>query len=121
MNTVKKTLKPTNNYKTKHLSQNIGRIRGKNKTMTKKELESQNEKCNIRLMPPSISDADIDALFSGLVGIVKRKIELETRAEIINLNLSHDKLLKELKNKQAECNRLKNEIIFLKSQLSSNN
>lgn len=72
-------------------------------------------------MPPQISDEDINALFSGLVSIVRRKIELESRAEIININLNYDKLARALKAKQAECVRLKNEILNLKSQLENKN
>ena len=44
--------------------------------------------------------------------------ELEKNAETINLNLSLDKILKELKEKKAEIARLTNEIIFLKSELT---
>ena len=73
--------------------------------------------CNIYVMPPSITDDDITALFKGIMGVVKHKLELDTKAEILNLNLSNEKLLSELKAKTAECNRLKNEIIYLKSQL----
>lgn len=75
--------------------------------------------CRLHVMPPQISDEDINALFSGLVSIVRRKIELESRAEIININLNYDKLARALKAKQAECVRLKNEILNLKSQLEN--
>lgn len=68
-------------------------------------------------MPPTITDQDISALFNGILLVVKKKIELEKRAEILSINMTNDKLLKELKEKQAECNRLKNEILYLKSQL----
>ncbi len=74
-------------------------------------------KCNIHVMPPSITDEDITALFNGILSVMKRKIELDNRAEIIHYNLSIEKLSRELKEKSNECNRLKNEIIFLKSQL----
>ena len=86
-----------------------------------KEEKSNKSKINwtLHVMPPQISDEDINALFSGLVSIVRRKIELESRAEIININLSYDKLSRELKSKQAECVRLKNEILNLKSQLEN--
>ena len=77
--------------------------------------------CKLHVMPPQISDEDINALFSGLVSIVRRKIELESRAEIININLNCDKLTRALKAKQAECVRLKNEILNLKSQLENKN
>ena len=78
---------------------------------------STENKTKIHVMPPSITDDDITALFNGLVNVVKKKIELENKAEIININANYNVLLKEYKNKQAECVRLKNEIIYLKSQL----
>ena len=112
----KKTLKISKIYKTKHFLHNIKTRTGQNRIMQKNENELK-EKCNVQLMPPTISDADITALFNGLLGIVKRKIELDTRSEIINLNLTQEKLIKELKAKQAECTRLKNEIIYLKSKI----
>ncbi len=70
-------------------------------------------------MSPTITDADITALFNGIVNVVKKKVELETKAEFLNMNIHHNQLLKQLKSKQAECVRLKNEILFLKSQLGS--
>ncbi len=76
----------------------------------------QNNGCKLHVMPPIISDEDISALFNGLIGIVRKKIELETRSEIINMNINMEKLLKELKEKQAECNRLKNELLYLKTK-----
>lgn len=79
--------------------------------------ENIQQPVKIHVMPPQITDEDITALFNGIVGVVKKKIELEKNAEIINMNLNHEKLLKELKEKQAEIVRLKNEIIFLKSKL----
>ncbi|MCQ2565016.1 MAG: hypothetical protein MJ152_04090 [Clostridia bacterium] len=82
----------------------------------KNKLEAKD--CKIHVMPPQISDADITALFNGVVNVVRKKIELETKSEILNMNLSFEKLIKELKEKQAECNRLKNEIMFLKAQLN---
>ena len=85
--------------------------------MENKEQNKPNYK--IHVMPPAITDADITALFNGIINVVKKKIELEKNAEIINLNINHDRMIKELKEKQAEINRLKNEIIFLKSQLSN--
>ena len=78
---------------------------------------NQNKKCNIFVMEPPISDEDITALFNGIVNIMRRKIELESRAEIINSNLNLTKIKKELESKIAECNRLKNEIIYLKSKI----
>lgn len=70
------------------------------------------------MMPPSITDEDINALFAGFLQIIRKKQELDTKAEILNLNNDKEKLLKELKQKQAECVRLKNEIIFLKNKLA---
>ena len=69
-------------------------------------------------MPPAISDEDITALFNGIMKVVKHKMELDTKAQILSLNLTQEKLVKELKAKTNECIRLKNEIIYLKSQLA---
>ena len=77
----------------------------------------KDKKCNLYIMPPAITDEDISALFNGIMKVVKHKIELDKKAEILNLNLTQEKLLRELKEKTAECNRLKNEIIYLKSQI----
>lgn len=89
--------------------------------MDKKEIQnSENKKsqskCNLIVMPQTITDDDISALFNGLIKIVRKKFELETRFEIINMNISNQKLLKELKEKQAECNRLKNELLYYKTK-----
>lgn len=84
--------------------------------MENKEI-NEKEICNIHVMPPAISDADISALFNGLLNVVKKKFELDTKSNIINMNLNIEKLMKELNEKQAECNRLKNEIIYLKSKI----
>ncbi len=89
--------------------------------MDKKENKNKIDKsnksnCNLIVMPPLISDEDITALFKGLIGVVRKKIELETRSEIINMNISNQKLLKELKEKQSECNRLKNELLYYKNK-----
>ena len=78
--------------------------------------KSNISKCNLIVMTPLISDEDITALFKGLIGVVRKKIELETRSEIINMNISNQKLLKELKEKQSECNRLKNELLYYKNK-----
>ena len=71
----------------------------------------------MHVMPPSITDEDITALFNGILNVVKKKFELEKNAETINLNLNLNTLTRELKEKQAEIVRLKNEIIFLKHEL----
>ena len=86
-----------------------------------KETNNINENNNykIHVMQPSITDEDITALFNGIVNVVKKKYALEKNAETINLNFNIKKLMKELKEKQAEIARLKNEIIFLKSQLNN--
>ncbi len=92
--------------------------------MIKDEIKNQNsqtENCNVHVMPPQITDDDINALFAGIINIMRRKIELETKAEIINTTSNFEKVLAELKAKTAECNRLKNEIIHLKSLLTKNN
>lgn len=78
---------------------------------------SQSTTCTYHVMPSTISDSDITALFNGLTSIIKHKVEVETKAEILNANLSLTKVLNELKEKTAECNRLKNEIIFLQNEI----
>ena len=77
----------------------------------------ENPNYKIHVMPPAISDEDISALFNGIVNVVKRKYELEKNAETINLNINLDRLMKELKEKQAEIIRHKNEIIYLKTKI----
>jgi len=83
--------------------------------MTKGDPPKPNFK--VHVMPPSITDADITALFNGIINVVKKKVELEKNAEIVNMNLHQERLLQELKEKRAEIARLKNEIIYLKSQI----
>ena len=46
-------------------------------------------------------------------------VMLEKKAEILNSNITLEKVLKKLKEKEAECSRLKNEIIFLKGKLNT--
>lgn len=82
----------------------------------KRNVTISKPKCNVILMPPRITDEDIMALFGGVLKLVKRKIELDADYEIFNLNNSIKKLQQQLKSKQAECVRLKNEIINLKSK-----
>ena len=77
----------------------------------------ENKDCNLHIMPSPISDEDITALFNGILKVIRKKSELDSRAQMLNLNLDNERLIKALNAKQAECNRLKNEIIFLKSQL----
>lgn len=114
----KKTFYLTNYYKQKLKSHNKQNLLGENIGMKKNPNETEEKStAKIYVMPPQITDADITALFNGIVNVVKKKCELETKAEIININASYEKLLKELKEKQAECNRLKNEILYLKSKL----
>lgn len=84
--------------------------------MNNKNKEKENN-FKIHVMPPQISDEDINALFKGIVNVVKKKFELEKNAETLNLNFSLEKLQKELKDKKAEIIRLKNEIIYLKSKM----
>ena len=79
--------------------------------------ETKNSNCQIHVMPPSISDEDISALFNGILNVVKKKFELECKANILNLNSNIENLIKALNEKTAECNRLKNEIIYLKSKI----
>ena len=88
-----------------------------------KKLETENQQeikekdFTLHVMPSQITDEDISALFNGILRVVQKKFELDTRAEILNLTISRDKLQSALKEKQAECNRLKNEILYLKSKL----
>lgn len=82
-------------------------------------MNKKNDNCQIHIMPTLITDADIKALFDGILNVVKKKIELDSQAEILNINLNLDAVKKELKEKCAECNRLKNEIIYLKSQIEN--
>ena len=112
----KKTFFKTKTYNISHLSHNKELDCGQNINMTKQSNKNNNP-VKIHVMPPQISDSDITALFNGIVNVVKKKIELEKNAEIINLNINIEKILKELKEKKAEIVRLKNEILFLKSQL----
>ncbi len=79
--------------------------------------DNKNQPFNVHVMPPQITDEDITALFNGIINVVKKKFELEKNAETINLNFSMERLLKELKEKNNEIVRLKNEIIYLKSKL----
>ena len=106
-------------YKTNKISHNKNLCVGKNKIM-----EKENKKigsCKVHVMPSQISDNDISALFNGLLNVVKKKFELDFEAQFINYNINIDNLKRELKNKINECNRLKNEIINLKSQLEKQN
>ena len=89
---------------------------GKNKNMDKIDKKIGN--CNLHVMPSLISDNDISALFNGLLNVVKKKFELDNQSQFIHVNYTIEKLKTELKNKINECNRLKNEIIFLKSKIS---
>ena len=113
----KKTFFTTKHNNTSQLSHNKKIKVVKNNFMIK-ETNSNND-CKIHVMPPAISDADITALFNGLLNVVKKKIELDNKSVFINMNSCMEKLSKELKEKQSECNRLKNEILFLKSQLKN--
>lgn len=90
-----------------------------NQNETSNESNQKENNFTIKVFPSGISDEDITSLFLGLVRVVKKKFELDSRAQIINLNLNNEKLAKELKAKIAECNRLKNEIIYLKSKLTN--
>lgn len=115
MSRFKKTCKSTTDLISCIFSQNNFQGLGENKVMTNKPTENDN--CNIHVMPSQITDDDITALFNGILNVVRKKFELDTDAKIINLNINQNALKKQLKEKEAECVRLKNEIIFLKSQL----
>lgn len=81
-----------------------------------KENENK-ENCQIHIMPSQITDSDLTALFNGILNVVKKKFELDTKSEILCMNQNMQTLASSLKEKEAECIRLKNEIIYLKSQL----
>ncbi len=81
--------------------------------------KKQENDFTLHVMPSKITDEDIAALFNGLLKVVQKKFELDNKAEILNLNISRDKLIKALQEKEAECIRLKNEIIYLKSNLKT--
>lgn len=80
--------------------------------------KDKNQKCTIHVLPQTITDNDINSLFLGLVDIVKKKIELDYKSQFIAINSDYSRIEKQLKEKTAECNRLKNEILFLKSQIN---
>lgn len=117
MNKNKKTCKSTKVYK---LNQTIHNKKNKSANNNGMDKKINNQNFNIHVMPPQITDNDITALFNGIITIVKKKIELEKKAEILNANITIEKTLKELQEKQAECIRLKNEIIYLKKKLKEN-
>ena len=106
-------------YNINKKSHNKKRIYGNNKIMNNKDKKLGS--CNVHVMPTTISDNDITALFNGLLNVVKKKFELDSQAQVINYNINIEKLQNELKNKINECNRLKNEIIFLKSKMETDN
>ena len=118
MNKNKKTCFNINSNKTKQFFQNKKINKAKNIYM--KKTTSQNSDCTLHVMPPQISDQDINILFNGIIGVVRKKFELENKAQILNANINLEKTLKALKEKEAECIRLKNEIIFLKKKLQEN-
>ncbi len=132
MKQIKKTFNISHSDRVRQIFHNNNSSDGKNKIMIKKRIKlttinntlsvinaDKTDKCKIHVMPPPISDEDISALFSGIVNVMRTKIQLETRSEIINMNVNMNKLMSELKAKQSECIRLKNEIIYLKSQLKN--
>ncbi|MBR6778544.1 MAG: hypothetical protein IKM43_00105 [Clostridia bacterium] len=81
-----------------------------------KETNTNNNQCKVHVMPTTISEQDISALFNGLLNVVKKKFELDMQAEIINMSSDLNRLRHQLKEKTAECVRLKNEILNLKSK-----
>lgn len=120
MSKFKKTFKHSQIHKFHNLSQNKFKHKGKNIDMKNIDKEKTNQ-CNVYVMPSAISDNDISALFQGLLNVVKKKFELDSQAEFYNYSQDITKLKNELKIKNAECNRLKNEIINLKNLLNKNN
>ena len=93
-------------------------VLGENKIMTNKETKLK-PNFKLHVMKPAISDDDITALFNGIVNVVKKKVELENNSQMIEMNLCHEMMMKELKEKKAEIVRLKNEILHLKSLLKN--
>ena len=79
------------------------------------ENKDKKNQCNIHIMPTTISDEDISLLFNGIISLVKKKIEIENQSKFIEICEDVTELKQKLKEKTAECNRLKNEILFLKS------
>ena len=118
--TYKKSYKSKDCDTRNKISHNKTKTIGKNKIMEKTDNKKIGN-CNLHIMPSQITDNDISALFNGLLNIVKKKFELDFEAQFVNYNISIDNLKRELKNKISECNRLKNEIINLKSQLEKTN
>lgn len=119
----KKTFYNLKCNKINHVSQNRKLSLVKNIGMIKNPVKisaiSKNfklNKCKVLVMPPRITDEDITALFNGILNIVKKKVQLETEAQLLNANYNFEQLIKQLKRKEAECNRLKNEILYLKSK-----
>lgn len=117
MSKLKKTCYYKNINKTNHNSHNKKILLAKNKIMKKTEKKTD---CTMYVMPPQITDEDITALFNGIINVVRKKIELENKAEILNTNISLENTLKALREKESECIRLKNEIIYLKEKLNKN-
>lgn len=117
MSKLKKTCQSKNINKTNHNSHNKKNKLAKNISMKKTENKTD---CTMHVMPPQITDEDITALFNGIINVVRKKIELENKAEILNTNISLENAIKALKQKENECIRLKNEIIYLKEKLNKN-
>lgn len=115
MNKNKKTCKNTNCNKVKQFKTNKKNSEVNNNTMRN---NNNNQDFQIHVMPPQITDNDITALFNGIINVVRKKIELENKAKILNANLTLERVAKQLKEKEAECIRLKNEIIYLKAEIS---
>ncbi len=82
---------------------------------------NQENNCQIHMMPTSITDQDINALFNGIIAVVRKKYELDTKSHLMNINNNLNRINQELSEKRAECNRLKNEILYLKTKLEENN
>ena len=81
--------------------------------------ENDMDTCQIHVMPPQITDDDITALFNGLLNIVKKKIELDGKSQLLNISSTLKELSAKLKAKEAECVKLKNEVLKLKAQLKT--
>lgn len=75
------------------------------------------QKCKIITLkrPYPITDTELNALFLGLVKIIRQKIEYEASPQ--TKSSDYEKLMILYKSKIKECNRLKNEKLYLMQQI----
>jgi len=67
----------------------------------------------------SFSDEDINALFCGVLNIIKEKIVKDCDNVNYNLQLECDMLKDSLQKLRYECNTLKNENLYLKTIINN--